>query len=98
MFEYRNPMEHVNAWFDCHPHPADIEKTEFTISLDDSREINIEVFQARDVFDTFLIKLTFYTARKAMTISRSLNPLMDSMGITQILIYNKLFLFQDQRF
>ena len=88
-------MEYVHAWFDEHPQPADIIRNEYHL---EAENINIEVFQARDVFDTFLIKLTFHTARKAMMVSKNINPLMDDMGITQILINDKLFLFQDQRF
>ena len=93
MFEYENPMEYVDAWFDLHPDPSAIERYNFEFE-----KTSIEIFTARDYFDTWLIKITYHTARKAMMESKQIKPLSDNMGITQILIYRKLFLFQDQRF
>jgi hypothetical protein len=93
VFQYVNPIEYVEAWFDNHPFPADIER--FVIRI---KRTKIEIFAARDVFDTWLIKITYVTAKKAMTQSKEFKPISDTLGITQILIYNKLFLFQDQRF
>jgi hypothetical protein len=93
MFEYHNPTEYINAWFDYHPDPGAIERFNFEF-----KKTKVEVFAARDYFDTWLIKITYHTAQKAMTESKGIKPLSDLMGITQILIRNKLFLFQDQRF
>lgn len=93
MFEHVNPVEYINAWFDYHPNPAEIERYNFEFE-----KTSIEIFAARDIFDTWLIKITYHTARKAMMESKQIKPLSEMMGITQILINNKLFLFQDQRF
>ncbi len=93
MFEYVNPTEYINAWFDYHPDPGAIERYNFEFE-----KTSIEIFAARDIFDTWLIKITYHTARKAMMESKQIKPLSDAMGITQILINRKLFLFQDQRF
>ena len=93
MFNYINPMEYINAWFDYHPDPGAIERYNFEFE-----KTSIEIFAARDIFDTWLIKITYDTARKAMMESKQIKPLSEMMGITQILINRKLFLFQDQRF
>ena len=86
-------MNYVEAWFDEHPDPGAIESDIFMLG-----KCELEIFSARDIFDTWMIKITFENAHQANHWSRKLRPVSDRMGVTQILIYKKLFLFQDLRF
>lgn len=92
-FELVNPMAYVEAWFDHHPYPDAVEKHFLMIG-----NVEMEIYLADQVYDTWLIKLKFHTARKAMQWSKQLRVISTRMGITQILKNNKLFLFKDTRF
>jgi hypothetical protein len=89
-------MDYVEAWFDYHPEPWNIELFEFPESYNDGVVIN--VYTAEQVLDTFMIKLTFPTAKKAVKASKYLYEVTRIMGITLILINRNLFLFTDRRF
>ncbi len=87
-------IEHVYAWFDHHPEPENIDCHSFSLSDHE----DIEIFFANLVFETWLVKLTCRTARRAVFLSNLFYKTTSQMDITQILVNNKLFLFKDQRF
>ena len=90
-------MDYVEAWFDYHPEPWNIELFEFPESLS-GNSVVINVYTAEQILDTFMIKLTFPTATKAVEASKYLYEITRIMGITLILINRNLFLFTDRRF
>lgn len=89
-------MNYVEAWFDNHPEPENLELFTFPETPGDNPIITI--FAADQVLDTFMIKLTFATATKAIRASDFLSELTTIMGLTHILINRNLFLFTDRRF
>ena len=89
-------MNYVEAWFDNHPEPENLELFEFPEHPGNNPLITI--FAADQVLDTFMIKLTFATATKAVQASEFLSELTTIMGLTHILINRNLFLFTDRRF
>ena len=91
-FEY-NKMEYVEAWFDNHPEPWNIDCHLFSLG-----KTEIEIFFADQVFDTWMIKITCSNARRAVYYSKLLYKTTCQMDITQIQINKKLFLFKDLRF
>ena len=86
-------MDYVEAWFDNHPEPENIDMHQFEFE-----DLQIQIFFADMVYNTWMIKITCNNARRAAHYSQQFHETTRSMGITQILIGNKLFLFQDQRF
>ena len=89
-------MNYVEAWFDEHPEPENLELFEFP-EVPGSNPL-ITIFAADQILDTFMIKLTFATATKAYRASEFLSELTTIMGLTHILINRNLFLFTDRRF
>ncbi len=89
-------MNYVEAWFDNHPEPENLELFEIPESI--KGDPLITVFAADQILDTFMIKLTFATAMKAHRASEFLSSLTTTMGLTHILINRNLFLFTDKRF
>lgn len=86
-------IQYVEAWFDNHPEPHNIDMHLFEIN-----ENRIEVFFADMIHDTWLVKITCKTATSAVTLSKVLYKTTCQMGIDLILKNNKLFLFTDRRF
>ncbi len=91
-------MNYVEAWFDNHPEPENLELFEFPESVSGKDAPLITVFAADQIMDTFMIKLTFASATKAARASQFLSELTTIMGLTHILINRNLFLFTDKRF
>lgn len=89
-FESLRAMDYVEAWFDNHPDPGSIEFT-------DVNE-NCRIFYAVNYHDIWLINLSFNNGRAAAVMSGILKPISYALGITQILIGKRLFLFEDRRF
>lgn len=83
-------MNYVEAWFDNHPEPENI-------VYDDITE-EIRIFYADGCHDIWLINISLNNARAAAVLSSKLKTLSFALGIEQILIGNRLFLFEDQRF
>lgn len=92
-FETIRLMDYVEAWFDYHPEPENIELQELELN---GRKIII--YWANHVPDTFMIKIICRNARQSEVLSRRLEPISRGLYLTQILINNKLFLFTDRRF
>lgn len=92
-FENIRKMDYVEAWFDNHPEPENIDIHTFSLG-----NYKIEIYFAELVYNNFMIKITCNNARAAETLSKMLYQTTAQMGIEQILIFRKLFLFQDQRF
>ena len=92
-FETIRLMDYVEAWFDYHPEPENIEFLELDLN---GRKVTI--YWANHVHDTFMLKITCKNARQATVLSRRLQPISHGLALTQILIGNKLFLFTDRRF
>ena len=90
-------MDYVEAWFDYHPEPWNIELFEFPESVSGKCPV-ITVFAADQVLDTFMIKLTYPTAKKAVQAFHYLEDLTTIMGLQHTLINRNLFLFTDRRF
>lgn len=86
-------MDYVEAWFDHHPEPQNIDTHWFTF-----QNMNIHVYFADQVFDTWCIKITHKSAFDALKLSKLLYKTTCQMDIQQVLINNKLFLLKDQRF
>jgi len=85
--------EQIESWFDNHPEPWNIDMSTFTID-----NLEIQVFFDERYHDNFLIKIKCNNARRALTLSKNLYFTTSSMGIEQILIHNKLFLFRTRFF
>lgn len=92
-FETIRLMDYVEAWFDYHPEPENIEFLEFELN-----ERKISIYWANRVQDTFMIKIICKNATQATVLSRRLKPISHGLLLTQILVGNKLFLFTDRRF
>ncbi len=88
---------YIESWFDYHPEPWNIEIFEFPELLT-GKSVAISVFTADQVLDTFMIKLTFATAKKAVQANDYIYELAKIMGLTMILLNRNLFLFTDRRF
>lgn len=86
-------MDYVEAWFDNHPEPENIDTHKFDLG-----ELEVDIFFADQVFNNWMIKITCNNARRAFYYSQLFYKTTSQMDITQILIGKKLFLFQDQRF
>lgn len=94
-FDVESPQGYVEAWFDNHPEPWNIDCHAFDINS--SSIENIEVYFADMVYNTWLIKINCNNMRRSLTLSKLLYKTTSQMDITQILIEKKLFLFQDLR-
>ena len=93
-FGYRNTKrEQIEEWFDNHPEPWNIYMSTFTID-----NLIIQVFFCESYNDNFLIKIKCNNARKALTLSKKLYFTTSQMGISQVLINNKLFLLRTRFF
>ncbi len=86
-------MNYVEAWFDNHPEPYNIDMHIF--EFDDKI---IEVYFADQVFNTWMVKITCKTAISALILAKLLYKTTCQMDIQQVLKNNKLFLFTDLRF
>ncbi len=86
-------MNYVEAWFDYHPEPFNIEPHEFLFG-----EIVITIFAAEMIHDNFMLKAEFPTAAKALAWENQIARLIMIMGLTLIRINRNLFLFTDRRF
>ncbi len=91
-FESLRLMDYVEAWFDNHPEPENIEMFEF------DNEVKTTFYLADQVYNCFMIKIECENARRATWLSRHYKYLSEKMGVTQILINKQLFLFTDLRF
>jgi len=94
-FEEGTQQNYIEAWFDNHPEPWNIDCHSFDEVFG---EYNVEVFFADQVFNTWMIKISCRNARRAVHLSKLFYKTTCQMDITQILIGKKLFLFQDYRF
>jgi hypothetical protein len=92
-FETESPQAYVEAWFDNHPEPWNIDGKTYHFG-----DHEIEVFFADQVFNCWMIKITCNNSRRATYLSQLFYKMTCQMDITQILIGKKLFLFQDLRF
>lgn len=86
-------MDYIEAWFDNHPEPWNIDMHQFELG-----DLEVEIFFADLVYNNWLIKITCENARRAFYYSQLFYTTTSQMDVTQILINKKLFLFQDQRF
>jgi len=93
MFENVRKMNYVEAWFDNHPEPQNIDCHVFH-----QGDTELSIYFADQVFNTWMIKISCKTARRALFYSKLVYKTTCQMDITQILINNKLFLFKDLRF
>ncbi len=94
MTKYPNTeMNYVEAWFDNHPEPYNIDMHLFEIG-----DKIIEVYFADQVFNTWMIKITCKTATAAVKLHKLLYKTTCQMDIHQYLKNRKLFLFTDLRF
>jgi len=91
-FETIRLMDYVEAWFDYHPEPENIDFVE--IELNGTK---IVIYWADLVQDNFMIKIICNNARQATVLSQRLGPISSGLFLTQILIGKKLFLFTDRR-
>jgi len=92
-FETVRLMNYVEAWFDNHPEPWNIDMHQFELG-----DLEVEIFFADMVYNNYLVKITCKTARRAANYSQLFYKTTSQMDITQILINRKLFLFKDDRF
>lgn len=92
-FETIRLMDYVEAWFDNHPSPEEIDMHQFNFG---TTEVN--VYFADMIHNNFMIKISCNSANKAVNLSKLFYKTTCQMGIEQILINNKLFLFTDTRF
>jgi len=92
-YETGSPQLYVEAWFDNHPEPYNIDCHSFRLG-----KVKIEVFFANQVFDTWLVKISCINAKQALHLSKLFGKTASQMDVTQILIYKELFLFKDLRF
>ncbi len=86
-------INYVNAWFDYHPEPQNIEMYEFLFNRD-----IITIFAAEMIHDNYMIKIECPTASRALRIENQVSKLVMIMGLSLIRINRKLFLFTDKRF
>jgi len=86
-------MDYVEAWFDYHPEPENIELLQF-----ETERKKIIIYWADNVQDTIMIKIISKNARASEVLSRKLKPISHGLFLTQILIGKELFLFTDTRF
>lgn len=84
--------ERIEAWFDEHPIPYEIDAHFFTI--DYSQIKDVKVFFCDGLEDDFLIKIRCYNAQRAEYLSKLLYKTTSQMGIEQILIFKELFLLR----
>ncbi len=84
-----NITERIEAWFDEHPCPYDIDILTMEYDL-----LKIEIFFCDGLEDDFMIKITCNNARLAATLSKTLMLLTSSIGVEQLLKNNKLFLLR----
>jgi hypothetical protein len=89
-FESLRLMDYVEAWFDNHPEPENIEFIDVTE--------NCRIFYAENCHDIWMINLSFENMRAAAVMSSTLQNMSKALGITQILVGKRLFLFEDRRF
>lgn len=94
--ESARKMDYVEDWFDQHPEPWNIDCHWFTVDEKGIKEIH--VYFADMIYNCWMIKISCNNARKAVYLSKLLYKTTCQMGITQILINKKLFLFTDLRF
>ncbi len=94
-FEEDSKQAYIEAWFDNHPEPWNIDMHSFDEIWKDH---DVEVFFADQVYDCWMIKITTRNCRRATWLSKLLHKTTSQMDITQILIGKKLFLFKDLRF
>ena len=88
-------MDYVEAWFDFHPEPWNIDTHWFTF---EKYNADVHVYFADQVFDTWLVKITCKSAEAALQLKKLLYKTTCQMDISLVLINNKLFLLKDQRF
>jgi len=91
-FETIRLMDYVEAWFDYHPEPENIDFVEIELN-----NVKIVIYWADLVQDNFMIKIICNNARQATVLSQRLGPISSGLFLTQILIGKKLFLFTDRR-
>ncbi len=86
-------MNYVEAWFDNHPEPFNIDMHLF--EFDDK---TIEVYFADMIYNTWMVKITCKTAAATVMLSKILYKTTCQIGIDQVLKNKILFLFTDTRF
>jgi hypothetical protein len=86
-------MNYIEAWFDYHPEPFNIEPYEFLFD-----EYLITIFAAEMIHDNFMIKIECPTASSALEMENKFSRITKIMNITLIRINRNLFLFTDRRF
>ncbi len=92
-FEEERLLDYVEAWFDNHPEPWNIDMHLFEFGDD-----KVHIFFADMIYNTWLIKIRCSNARRAFFLSKLFYKTTCQMGITQILKNKELFLFTDTRF
>jgi len=88
-----NPLDYVEAWFDNHPEPYNIDCHQFEFGRS-----KVYVYFADLIFETWLIKMECHSAQRALYYSKLFYKTTSQMNITQILKNKTLFLFTDKRF
>lgn len=82
----------VEAWFDEHAMPEEINCHWFTESFTQVKDI--KVYFCEHQFDDWMIKITCANAQKSLWLSKVLSKTTRQMGIEQILIFKELFLLR----
>ncbi len=98
-FEEERLLNYVEAWFDNHPEPENIDCHTFGIDNECmSQGGKVHIYFADMIHNNFMIKIESHTARRALYLSKLFYKTTCQMGITQILKNKNLFLFTDTRF
>lgn len=84
---------YIEAWFDYHPEPFNIEPFEFQFN-----EYLITIYAAEMVHDNFMIKIECSTASNALDLEHKFTRIAMIMNLDIIRLNRNLFLFTDRRF
>jgi DNA polymerase III delta prime subunit len=90
-------QEYIEAWFDYHPEPENLELFEFPETIT-GKETTINVFAADQILDNYMIKICFPTTNKRVQAQNYLLELAKIMSIEMVGLSRNLFLFTDRRF
>ncbi len=89
--------EYVEAWFDYHPEPENLELFEIPKTLG-RNTMAVSIFAADQVLDTYMIKITFKTMTKRVEAGNYLYEISQIMNVEMVGIGRNLFIFTDRRF
>jgi hypothetical protein len=85
-FEDDSKQGLIEAWFDEHPEPWNIDMHSFEFE-----NCEVEVFFADVIYDIWMVKITCNNARRATFLSKLYYKTTSQMDIEQVLIGKKLF-------